>query len=81
MYILYILKCSDGTLYTGITNDLEKRMKVHNSGKGAKYVRARLPFDLVYSETQLNKSDALKREIVIKKMSRAEKMRMIKLLE
>ncbi len=79
MYFVYILSCNDGSLYTGTTNDIEKRMKVHESGKGSKYVRARSPFKLVYSEEVENKSVALKREFEIKKMKREDKIQMISL--
>ena len=72
-YTLYILRCSDNTLYTGITNDLEHRLEVHRSGKGAKYVRTRLPFKLVYQEELPDKSSALKREIEIKNLTRSKK--------
>lgn len=74
-YFIYILKCSDGTLYTGSTNDLEKRVKVHNEGKtAAKYTRSRRPVKMIYSEKFETKSEALKREWEIKKMEREEKM-------
>ena len=70
-----MLECSDGTLYTGITTDLERRVDEHNNSvKGAKYTRARRPVILVYSETLENRSDASKREFSIKKMSRKEKI-------
>lgn len=75
MYYLYILKCSDNTLYTGITNDLEKRFETHKSGKGSKYVRARLPFKHIYTEELPDRSSATKREIEIKKWSRGEKIK------
>lgn len=77
MYYIYILKCSDNTLYTGFTNNLENRIKVHNSGKGAKYTRYRLPVQLVYYEEFETKSDALKREHQIKKFSRKAKLELI----
>lgn len=78
MYFLYMLECSDGTLYTGITTDLERRVDEHNNSvKGAKYTRARRPVILVYSETLENRSDASKREFSIKKMSRKEKLQLI----
>ena len=77
MYYLYILKCSDGTLYTGVTNNLENRMKVHNSGKGSKYVRTRLPFEVVYTEEHADKVSAMKREYVVKQMNRTEKVKLI----
>ncbi len=78
MNYVYILLCSDNTLYTGWTNNLEKRIKTHNDAKGAKYTKARLPVKLVYFEEYESKSDALKREASIKKMSRKEKQTLIK---
>lgn len=78
MNYVYILKCKDDTLYTGWTNSLERRIKIHNEGKGAKYTRGRLPVELVYFEQFLTKSEALKREFEIKKMSREEKKLLIK---
>ncbi len=78
MYYVYILKCSDNTLYTGYTDNVEKRLKAHNSGKGAKYTKTRLPAELVYSESFENKSDAMSREWHIKHdMSREDKLRLI----
>ena len=78
MNYTYILKCADGTLYTGFTNDLEKRLKAHNSGKGAKYTRNRLPVRLVYSETFSDKREAMSREWHIKHdMTREEKLKLI----
>lgn len=71
---VYIVRCSDGTLYTGITNDLEMRIRRHNDGRGSKYTRARTPVTLVYAEAARGKSDALKREIGIKKLSRSAKL-------
>ena len=74
-YFVYILRCADDTLYTGITTDLERRVDEHNnSSKGAKYTRARRPVELVYSEELGNRSLASKREFSIKKMSRKEKI-------
>jgi predicted GIY-YIG superfamily endonuclease len=73
VYIVYILKCKDGSLYTGITNDLKKRLEMHKEGKGSKYVRSRLPFEVVYSEEVESRSDALKRELEIKRMKKEEK--------
>ncbi len=78
MYFVYILKCSDGTLYTGSTNDLEKRRAAHNAGKGAKYTRGRLPVKLVYSEAFATKGEALKREVALKRLSRKEKVLLTK---
>ncbi len=77
MNYVYILRCSDGTLYTGYTNDLENRIKVHNSGKGAKYTRCRLPVKVVYYEKYETKSEAMKRECAIKKYKRIDKMKLI----
>jgi len=74
---VYILKCKDETLYTGWTNDLEGRVAAHNTGMGAKYTRMRLPVALVYSETFESKSEAMKREWEIKKLSRVKKMELI----
>lgn len=77
-YFVYILKCNDDTLYTGITNDLEKRVIAHNTSKtGAKYTKARRPVTLQYFEEYKTKSEALKREIQIKKFTRAQKMHLI----
>jgi putative endonuclease len=76
---VYMVCCSDGTLYTGITNDLAKRIEAHNSGRdGARYTRSRRPVKLVYSEPAVSKSAAAKRELQIKKMPRAKKKKMIK---
>ena len=77
MNYVYILKCEDGTLYTGWTNNLEKRVQAHNAGKGAKYTRARLPVELVYFEEFEEKVDAQRREYRIKKLSRKEKLKLI----
>lgn len=77
MFYVYILKCSDGTLYCGYTNNPEKRFEKHSCGKGAKYTRARLPLELVYTEECETKSEAMKREYEIKKMSREYKIRLI----
>ena len=76
-YFVYILTCSDGTLYTGITTDLEKRVAAHNSGKAAKYTSGRRPVTLAYSEIRADKSAALRRELEIKKMTRDEKLKLI----
>jgi putative endonuclease len=77
MYTLYILLCSDNTLYTGITNNLDKRLADHNSGKGAKYTRGRRPVKVVYTETFSDKSSAMKRETEIKKLKKSDKLKMI----
>lgn len=77
-YTVYILRCSDNTLYTGITTDIERRIDEHNnSPKGAKYTRNRRPVSLVYSEACEDKSIASKREYAIKKLTRAEKEKLI----
>lgn len=73
---LYILRCGDGSLYTGITTDVQARLTVHRSGKGAKYTRGRQPLELVYSEECGSHSDALKRELAVKALSREEKERL-----
>ena len=77
MNYTYILKCSDGTLYCGWTNNLEKRLKAHNEGKGAKYTRSRLPVTLVYYEEFDRSVEAQKREYQIKQMTRQEKLLLI----
>lgn len=74
MWYLYILECKDGSLYTGITNSLDARMKAHLSGKGAKYTKSHRPVRLVYTEILETKSDALKREMAVKGLSRDEKL-------
>ncbi len=79
MFTVYIVSCKDKTLYTGYTNNLEKRIHDHNFSKtAAKYTRSRRPVKLVYSENYRTLSKALKREIAIKKLSRAEKLLLIK---
>ncbi len=77
MWKVYIVECSDNTLYTGIAKDLSKRLEVHNQGLGAKYTRCRLPVSLVYSETQPDRSSASKRELEIKSLSKAKKIKLI----
>lgn len=77
-WILYILECRDGSLYTGITDDLERRLSAHNSGKGAKYTRGRGPLILRYMETCADHSAALRREIAVKKLKKAEKLALCK---
>lgn len=76
-WYLYVVDCSDSSLYTGVTNDLKKRIAKHNSGKGAKYTASRRPVKLVYAESHQTKSDALKRERQIKKLTRQEKLTLI----
>lgn len=77
-YKVYILRCRDGTLYTGITTNIKERLRKHASGRGSKYVKTRRPFTLVYTEEAGSRSDALKRELRIKAMPRPEKLGMIK---
>lgn len=77
MNYVYILRCADGSLYTGWTNDLEKRLKTHSAGKGAKYTKARLPVELVYYEKFEQKGEALSREIRIKKLKKSAKEKLI----
>lgn len=78
MNYTYIARCSDGTLYTGWTNDLKKRIKDHNEGRGAKYTRSRRPVELVYFEEFYTKEEAMSREWTIKQMSRRKKEEMIR---
>lgn len=77
MQYTYIVECRDGTLYTGWTTDLEKRIKAHNTGKGAKYTKNRAPVRLVYYEEYETKQEALKREYAIKQLSRRDKLELI----
>lgn len=77
MFYVYILRCNDDTLYTGYTVDIASRVDTHNKGLGAKYTRGRLPVELVYQEVLDSKSEAMKREIKIKKLSRLEKLELI----
>ena len=76
-YYLYILRCGDDTLYTGITTDVEKRLALHQSGKGAKYTRGRGPLAVVYREECGDKPAALRRELEVKALSRQEKLALI----
>ena len=76
-WFVYMLRCGDGTLYTGYTDDVQRRLKAHQSGKGAKYTRSRPPVELVYREELPDKSAALRREAAIKKMTRAEKLKLL----
>ena len=77
MNYTYILSCADGTLYTGWTNDLDRRLAAHNAGRGGKYTRARLPVKLVYHEEFATKEEAMAREWAIKQLTRSEKLRLI----
>lgn len=78
MNYTYIVKCSDGTFYTGWTNDLTRRMEAHNQGRGAKYTKARRPVTLIYYETFETKEEAMKREYAKKRLSRKEKEELIR---
>ena len=79
--VVYILRCGDGTLYTGWTNDLEKRLKAHAAGKGGKYTRARLPVALVYTEACESAQEARSREWHLKQLTRSEKLQLIQTKE
>ena len=76
-YLVYILRCGDGTLYSGCTNDLPRRLQAHQSGRGAKYTRSRLPVELVYQEAVPDRSAALRREAAIKRLARRRKLALI----
>ncbi len=78
MWYVYIVRCADRTLYTGVARDLSARLAAHNAGRGAKYTRARLPVKLIYQETVENRSVAQRREHAIKRLSRAEKRALAK---
>ncbi|MBQ7794866.1 MAG: GIY-YIG nuclease family protein [Clostridia bacterium] len=78
MYYTYLLECADGTLYCGYTTDVAERVKAHNSGKGAKYTKSRLPVKAVYSESFETKSEAMSREAKIKQLTREDKLKLIK---
>jgi len=73
----YIVECSDGTYYTGWTTDPQRRVAIHNKGRGAKYTRMRLPVKLVYVEDQPDRNSAMKRERAIKKMTHSQKQKLI----
>jgi len=78
IWFVYMLRCVDGSLYTGITVDIEKRVAIHNAGKGAKYTRARLPVVLVWSVAMKSATDARKAEFDVKQMTKSEKEKFIK---
>ncbi len=77
-YFFYLARCRDGSLYSGYTRNLFEREKSHNSGKGAKYTAGRRPVEIIYSENFTTKSDALRREAAVKKLSRVEKLKLIR---
>jgi putative endonuclease len=76
-WVVYLLRCRDGSLYCGVTNDLPKRLKAHAAGRASRYTRSRLPVRLVYQERQPTKSSALKREAAIKKLPRRMKLALV----
>ena len=76
-WFVYILRCGDGSLYTGISTDVDQRVATHNAGRGARYTRPRLPVTVVHVERKRSRSTALKREAAIKSLSRAEKLNML----
>jgi UV DNA damage endonuclease len=77
-WFLYLVRCADGSLYTGITNNVTRRCKQHNAGTASRYTRRRLPVELVYQESQSSRNAALKRELAVKAMSREEKELLIR---
>ena len=77
-WLVYVLRCRDGSLYTGITNDLERRLASHRAGTGSAYVRARLPIRVVFREPQPDRSMALRREAAIKKLTRRDKLALLR---
>ena len=77
-WFVYIIRCGDGTLYTGVTDDVQRRLTAHRAGKGAKYTRGRGPLELVYAQEQPDKSAALRRELQIKKLTRPQKEQLIR---
>jgi len=78
MHFVYMIQCKDGTLYTGWTTDVAARINAHNEGTGAKYTKGRGPVSLLYTESFDNKPDALRREMAIKKLSRVEKLKLVR---
>ncbi len=78
MFHCYIVRCSDGTFYTGWTTDIERRLKQHNAGQGARYTRIRRPVKLVYAESLPDRAAAQKRELAIKRLPRAKKLALVR---
>ncbi|HEY6058998.1 MAG TPA: GIY-YIG nuclease family protein [Gemmatimonadales bacterium] len=76
-WVVYVLRCRDGSLYTGMTNDLDRRLTAHRKGKGGAYTRSRLPVRLVYTERRRGRGAALSREAAIKRLSRAAKLTLV----
>ncbi|MDD5633715.1 MAG: GIY-YIG nuclease family protein [Candidatus Omnitrophica bacterium] len=81
MWHVYIIQCKDDKLYTGITNNLERRISEHNSGRGARFTRCRIPVKLVFFEQQSDRSTALRKEIELKKLKRSEKLSLVRLFK
>ena len=77
-WVVYVLRCRDGSLYTGVTNDLARRLRAHATGKGAAYTRARRPLRLVFVEGQIGRSAALRREAALRRLSRAAKLALVR---
>ncbi|MBU5626559.1 GIY-YIG nuclease family protein [Oscillibacter sp. MSJ-2] len=80
-YWVYMLRCADGSLYTGYTNDVDRRAAVHNSGRGAKYTRSRRPVTVVYRERCADRSSALRREAAVKQLTHAQKELLLSLMD
>jgi predicted GIY-YIG superfamily endonuclease len=78
VFFVYIVRCADGTFYTGYARDIDTRVKVHNAGRGAKYTARRLPVSLVYSEPCATRGDALRREYEVKQLARSEKETLVR---
>jgi putative endonuclease len=74
MWCVYLVRCADGTLYTGVTTDLARRLRMHASGRGARYTRGRGPFEVLHTEVHLTRGDALRREAALKRLSRQAKL-------
>jgi putative endonuclease len=77
-WFAYFLRCADGSLYAGVTNDLERRLRAHNAGRGARYTRARLPVELVWTKRVLGRSGALSLEARLKQLTRAQKLQLVR---
>lgn len=77
-WLVYLLECADGTLYCGTTNDLERRVAMHNAGKGARYTSGRAPVRVLWSEACADRGDALRRELAVKRMSRTRKLALMR---
>ena len=77
-FVVYMLRCADGSLYTGYTSDIRRRLELHRTGRGSRYVRSRLPVTLAYAEAAADRSAAMKREVELKRLSRKEKLSLVK---